>query len=374
MQRVTRPSAVASPPDPPASPGTPGYFTGGNPATGTPATVPGYEWFNSVQEELLAPVLRAGLTPSAASATQLRQALDRLFGGALRSVTADTELSADDAGLVLVSAAGGPVTLTLPAAAAAGGRPLRITAIRTDDTAATVTIARAGADLIEGETSRALPRGGRLGLVSDGVSAWRVASSLNALRGMQVFTSSGTFTVPAGVYLVRAKVVGGGGGGGGAASDGAAAGGGGGGYAEGLVAVSPGQEISVTVGAAGAGGAAGNNTGGAGGTSSFGAHLSATGGAGGAGAPASSAAAASSAGAGAGPLALSGQQGDAGHRGGAGILKGGGGGSSACAFGLGGRGGPGPPSNASGRGGGGGGGANGNGGGTGTAGIVVVEW
>lgn len=373
MQRVTRPSAVAAPPAPPASPGDPGYFTGGNPATGTPATVPGYEWFNAVQEELVALVLRSGLALDPADSAQLRKSLDRLFGGGLRSVSANTTLTADDAGMVLVSAAAGPVTLTLPAAAAAGGRPLRVSVVRTDATANQLTIARAGSDLVEGLATLTVAVGGRVSLVSDGVAAWRLAGGVIP-RGMQVFTESGTFTVPSGVHQVRAKVVGGGGGGGGAASDGAAAGGAGGGYAEELVAVTPGQAIIVTIGAGGEGGAAGNNTGGAGGTSSFGSAVSATGGSGGAGAAAGASASASIAGTGTGTLVLGGQQGDAGHRGGTGILKGGHGGSSGGGYGQGGRSGPSVPSGGNGRGGGGGGGANGHAGAPGSAGLVVVEW
>lgn len=48
MQRVTRSTAVAVLPAPPAGAGSPGFFTGGNPGTGTPATIPGYEWFNMI--------------------------------------------------------------------------------------------------------------------------------------------------------------------------------------------------------------------------------------------------------------------------------------------------------------------------------------
>lgn len=43
--------------------GTPGFFTKGNPATATPATVPGQDWFNAVQEELIAILTAAGVAP-----------------------------------------------------------------------------------------------------------------------------------------------------------------------------------------------------------------------------------------------------------------------------------------------------------------------
>lgn len=78
MQRVTRSTAVAVLPAPPAGAGSPGYFGGGDAGTGTPATVPGYEWFNLVQEELINVVLAAGLTPSAIDNDQLLEAIQYL--------------------------------------------------------------------------------------------------------------------------------------------------------------------------------------------------------------------------------------------------------------------------------------------------------
>jgi hypothetical protein len=111
-----------------------------------------------------------------------------------------------------------------------------------------------------------------------------LAYKLPALRPgfatMQVFLSSGGFTVPNGVSAARVTVIGGGGSGG-YHSTMPGAGGGAGGRAEGTITgLTPGQTISVTVGAGGAAPgapAAGNN----GGTSSFGTYMSATGGTGG---------------------------------------------------------------------------------------------
>lgn len=78
MQRVTRSTAVAVLPAPPAGAGSPGYFTGGNPGTGTPATVPGFEWFNGVQEELMHVIETAGLSGSSTDHTKLFQAIQLL--------------------------------------------------------------------------------------------------------------------------------------------------------------------------------------------------------------------------------------------------------------------------------------------------------
>lgn len=98
------------------------------------------------------------------------------------------------------------------------------------------------------------------------------------VKGTQTFKSSGTFTVPAGVYSVQYFIVGGGAGGNGCYHwagyqdmgcyrDGT---GGGSGYTRtGTMSVSPGQRINVTIGAGGNGGAE-NAKGTNGGSTSFG--------------------------------------------------------------------------------------------------------
>jgi len=99
-------------------------------------------------------------------------------------------------------------------------------------------------------------------------------------RAQVSFGSPGVFSwvVPEGVYKVYAKVIGAGGGGRNSSLFGG--GGGGGGVAEGLVDVTPGQVISITVGAGGLGAAysVSDGVGGTGGSSAFGTYMSATGG------------------------------------------------------------------------------------------------
>ncbi len=60
MHRVDTSTTTGSLPASDAQ-GTPGFFTKGNPATSTPATVPGQDWFNMIQEELVHVVLQAGI-------------------------------------------------------------------------------------------------------------------------------------------------------------------------------------------------------------------------------------------------------------------------------------------------------------------------
>lgn len=98
-------------------------------------------------------------------------------------------------------------------------------------------------------------------------------------KSMQVFTSSGTWTKPAGINKVLVYVVGGGGSGGGGDGGNAAGGGGGGGACIKFITSGLGSTEAITVGAGGAGVSEDSN-GNTGGTSSFGSHCSATGGAG----------------------------------------------------------------------------------------------
>ena len=115
-------------------------------------------------------------------------------------------------------------------------------------------------------------------LLSNGASAptWGT-SGLNGYSRV-IFASSGSWTVPGGVTRCVVSVIGGGGGG---SAGGSAAGGRGGAAIAYVTGLTPGASTTITVGAGGALSTAG-------GTSSFGAFVSATGGAGGSGGAAGS--------------------------------------------------------------------------------------
>ncbi|MHB1333379.1 MAG: gp53-like domain-containing protein [Sulfuriferula sp.] len=89
MQRVKRSTAVAVLPAAPAG-GTPGYFSDPNPQGGVPATVPGYEWYNHVQEEIVALIAAAGLTLDDANNAQMLEAVQRLIDAQSGNYALDT--------------------------------------------------------------------------------------------------------------------------------------------------------------------------------------------------------------------------------------------------------------------------------------------
>jgi hypothetical protein len=82
MFRIDTPTAAAALPAPSAA-GTPGYFTGGDLDTGTAPTVVSSDWFNMMQEENMAVVLAANLTPSKTDNGQLLAAIKVLYGAAI---------------------------------------------------------------------------------------------------------------------------------------------------------------------------------------------------------------------------------------------------------------------------------------------------
>jgi hypothetical protein len=102
-----------------------------------------------------------------------------------------------------------------------------------------------------------------------GDMAWTAVSDVSGLSSAQVFTSSGTWTRPAGITKVVIEIAGSGGGGGGLSNTYASGGGGGGGYAKKLLDVSSISSATVTIGSGGAGGLSSGTNGSNGGSSSW---------------------------------------------------------------------------------------------------------
>jgi hypothetical protein len=114
MYRIDDATAATSIPAPEAA-GTEGYFTEGNPATGTPATKVRGSWLNMIQEELCAILAAAGITRSKTTYNQVNQALQKLYSPVIGSarnvsmsvtaVSATATLTADE--IVVGAALGG---------------------------------------------------------------------------------------------------------------------------------------------------------------------------------------------------------------------------------------------------------------------------
>lgn len=88
MYRIDDATAATSLPTP-ESAGAEGYFTEGNPATGTPATKIRGSWLNMVQEELCAILAAAGIARSKTNYNQVNSALQKMYSpvvGAARNL------------------------------------------------------------------------------------------------------------------------------------------------------------------------------------------------------------------------------------------------------------------------------------------------
>lgn len=125
------------------------------------------------------------------------------------------------------------------------------------------------------------------GLTPDESQLDQLLRAITKVKGVQRFTSNGSFTVPAGVTTIYVSACAGGGGGGGNATVGdpnIISGAGGGGAGQSIIcqeyAVTPGEVIPITIGAGGTAGAV-NTVGGAGGNTVVGVFVTLTGGSGG---------------------------------------------------------------------------------------------
>ncbi|WP_434663437.1 hypothetical protein P5W99_24360 [Paraburkholderia sp. A3BS-1L] len=114
MYRIDDATAATSLPAPETA-GTEGYFTEGNPATGTPATKVRGSWLNMIQEELCAILAAAGIARSKTTYNQVNLALQKLYSPVIGSgrniamsvsaASASATLTADE--IVIGAALGG---------------------------------------------------------------------------------------------------------------------------------------------------------------------------------------------------------------------------------------------------------------------------
>ncbi|MDN7871257.1 hypothetical protein QZM26_17765 [Burkholderia multivorans] len=304
MDRLIAPNTViAAQADTAPATGTPGYATDGNPASNIPATRwPAYQ-YNAIQEELMAIIAAGGLMPDRTNNAQVAAAITR--------ICLSTAVLADTGAANAYAAANTPPLTVLPST----GFIQRISIAHANTGASTYAPDGLTAKPIYGLGLQPL-QGGELVVngiatliylvaptVNSGNGAWILmecaggaqqvapatwsnhAAQLGQVLGKQaLFSSSGSFTVPAGVTTIYVTGVGGGGGGGGGGgngSTGAAGGGGGGGQGQQVIkspiTVAPGQILTITIGSGGASGTAGSNSGSSGGNGGVGGVSSITG-------------------------------------------------------------------------------------------------
>lgn len=105
MYRIDDATAATSLPAPEAA-STEGYFTEGNPATGTPATKVRGSWLNMVQEELRGVVTAAGLTPSKTNYMQVAAAVKALIAGAAQGINSPGKINGVNSANLLFNGSG----------------------------------------------------------------------------------------------------------------------------------------------------------------------------------------------------------------------------------------------------------------------------
>ncbi|WP_085919103.1 gp53-like domain-containing protein [Halomonas sp. CSM-2] len=187
VDRVYQRNTSDSAPQPPTDPSI-GYPTGGNPAQGVPATIPGPYWYHMITESLRRVVVEAGLTPDHQELDQVVSALTRLTARNVTTITASGSpkaLTVADAGLVLIDATSGAVSITLPSAVSNPGVSYRI--VRTDTANANaVTITPDDTDTIEAEENLSIVVGDSRNIESDGEADWKRSEPVasETLQGM----------------------------------------------------------------------------------------------------------------------------------------------------------------------------------------------
>ncbi|WP_426315499.1 hypothetical protein ACN9MF_11270 [Methylobacterium fujisawaense] len=273
-------------------------WTDGVPSTGVEGSYPGQALFTDSEAEILSAIDAAGLARNGSDLTQLVQAMSRgglwlgVLGGTGNALTAVVPNNAVIPALLqgmrvrgiapaANTAAGGTLTITGIGASAAASVTYPL--LRTDGSARQIGDTKVGQYVsFEADGSGNLMVASTATDVANAISGRRIVGANH-----KVYATPGTYswTVPAGVTQIRVRAwSGGGGGGAGSSSASGGSGGGGGVYADETYDVTPGQVLTIIVGAGGAAGVASASAptaGGTGGTTSVGALMTLTGGQGG---------------------------------------------------------------------------------------------
>ncbi|GBQ69618.1 hypothetical protein AA103196_2262 [Ameyamaea chiangmaiensis NBRC 103196] len=215
MYRIDNATSVAQMPTPSAA-GTGGYFTGGNAATGQPATRLAADWFNLVQETLIHPIAYLGLALSKTDFSQLTTAIRAL-------------------GLIA------PYDATF--AAAIGGYPL-----------GAHVIDASGIEWVSTAAKNLTTPGGTDASWKSPTAGYALLSTVSQIASRWFTSASNSVTVPSWATRMRYQIVGGGGAGatciGSSTADSVWAGGGGAGaFVEDIIPVVAGKTVQVTIGA-----------------------------------------------------------------------------------------------------------------------------
>ena len=171
------------------------YFANQNLGAGIPGTEIEQVWQNGVQEELAGIIEGTGIALDVSTHLQALRAIKRMAGANVSAVlTANTTLTPDNAGLVIVNATSANIVLTMPAGTSANGTPMAFTIVRIDGVPTnTVTIALQGGDglvvpgplsMTSGQVVRAIALGGTAWVTaianspsSLGSSGWEISAS-----------------------------------------------------------------------------------------------------------------------------------------------------------------------------------------------------
>ncbi|MFC0384325.1 glycine-rich domain-containing protein [Muricoccus vinaceus] len=253
MRRIFHQTAVAQLPAVPALAGTSGFFTGGNPGAGLPATVVPDWWLNGIQEELMAFLTATGITPDATTA-QVLAACRAMFSTALRVMrnpgpyTFTPRPGQTTYGYLVLGGGGGGGAATATGSAASGGcgggLSIGIATGVTGPVSGTVGAGGIGSNSNANGTAGGSSTFGSWGGATGGAGGYTSAGGAMAVVGSAGIGSAGFLDLP------------GQGGGTGQVIGGTYLGGSGGGSA-----ISPG--VSIATGASGTGAALGGGGGGA---------------------------------------------------------------------------------------------------------------